>query len=64
MESICINLAMEDRKKEEDAGIRERTVVDARAQGVDSIHRLNRTGEERDFSHRLQTVEQDYRLLP
>ena len=31
MESIRINLAMEDRKKEEDAEIRERTVVDARA---------------------------------
>ena len=31
MESISINLAMEDRKKEEDAEIRERTVVDARA---------------------------------
>lgn len=30
-ESIRINLAMEDRKKEEDAEIRERTVVDARA---------------------------------
>ena len=31
MESIRINLAMEDRKKEEDVEIRERTVVDARA---------------------------------
>ena len=63
-ESIRINLAMEDKKKEEDdrKNGKGRSWTQER-QGADSIHRLNRTGEERDISHRLQTVEQDYRLL-
>ena len=63
-ESIRINLALEDRKKEEMTGIRERRSWTQERQGADSLHRLYRTGEERDISHRLQAAEQDNSPLP
>lgn len=63
-ESIHVYLAPEDMKRTDKDGMAENLAEERAGQGIDRVHRLHRPVEECHFPHRLQTAEQNCRLLP